>query len=62
MVNSCREFLAKFSQQLEIQEELVREMVSIQEEILRKLELSRFRMFKCYNWNESSLILDAILK
>ena len=34
---SHREFLIKLEQQLELQGELVRKMVSIQEEILRKL-------------------------
>ena len=34
---SPREFLIKLEQQLELQGELVRKMVSIQEEILRKL-------------------------
>jgi len=38
VVNSHREFLIKLEQQLELQGELVRKMVSIQEEILRKLE------------------------
>ena len=61
-VNSCRDFLARFEQQPGLQEERVRKLVSIQEEILRKLELSRFRMFKHYNSNDSLLILDAILK
>jgi|TARA_B100000530_G_scaffold284715_1_gene199101 hypothetical protein len=37
VVNSHREFLIKLEQQLELQGELVRKMVSIQEEILRKL-------------------------
>ena len=37
VVNSHREFLIKPEQQLELQGELVRKMVSIQEEILRKL-------------------------
>ena len=38
VVTSHREFLVKLEQQLELQGELVRKMVSIQEEILRKLE------------------------
>ena len=37
VVTSHREFLIKLEQQLELQGELVRKMVSIQEEILRKL-------------------------
>ena len=37
VVTSHREFLVKLQQQLELQGELVRKMVSIQEEILRKL-------------------------
>ena len=38
VVTSHREFLITLEQQLEAQGELVRKMVSIQEEILRKLE------------------------
>ena len=38
VVTSHREFLVKLEQQLELQGELVRKMVTIQEEILRKLE------------------------
>jgi|GEM_PF-6798701 len=38
VITSPREFLIKLEQQLELQGELVRKMVSIQEEILRKLE------------------------
>ena len=39
VITSHREFLVKLEQQLELQGELsVRKMVSIQEEILRKLE------------------------
>ena len=38
VITSHREFLTKLEQQLELQGELVRKMVSIQEEILRKLE------------------------
>ena len=38
VVTSHREFLIKLEQQLELQGERVRKMVSIQEEILRKLE------------------------
>ena len=37
VVTSHCEFLTKLEQQLELQGELVRKMVSIQEEILRKL-------------------------
>jgi len=37
VITSHREFLIKLEQQLELQGELVRKMVSIQEEILRKL-------------------------
>ena len=37
VITSHREFLTKLEQQLELQGELVRKMVSIQEEILRKL-------------------------
>ena len=51
-----------FGQQLELQEEIVRKLVPIQEEILRNLELSRFQMFKYYNWNDSLSLLHAILK
>ena len=46
VVNSYRVFLPMFGQQLELQEEIVRKLVPIQEEILRNLELSRFQMFK----------------
>ena len=38
VITSHREFLTKLEQQLELQGELVRKMVSIQEQILRKLE------------------------
>ena len=38
VITSHREFLTKLEQQLELQGELVRKMLSIQEEILRKLE------------------------
>ena len=38
VITSHREFLTKLEQQLELQGELVCKMVSIQEEILRKLE------------------------
>ena len=38
VITSPREFLIKLEQQLELQGELVRKMVSIQEEILRKLQ------------------------
>ena len=38
VITSHREFLVMLEQQLELQGELVRKMVSIQEEILRKLE------------------------
>ena len=38
VITSHREFLIKLEQQLELQGELVRKMVSIQEEILRKLQ------------------------
>ena len=38
VIASHREFLIKLEQQLELQGELVRKMVSVQEEILRKLE------------------------
>ena len=38
VITSHREFLIKLEQQLELQGELVRKMVSIQEEILRKLD------------------------
>ena len=38
VVTSHREFLIKLEKQLELRRELVRKMVSIQEEILRKLE------------------------
>ncbi len=38
VITSPREFLLKLEQQLELQGELVRKMVSVQEEILRKLE------------------------
>ncbi|MBH57921.1 MAG: hypothetical protein CMJ82_12125 [Planctomycetaceae bacterium] len=46
VVNSYRDFLPMFGQQLELQEEIVRKLVPIQEEILQNLELSRFQMFK----------------
>ena len=62
VVNSYRDFLPMFGQQLELQEEIVRKLVPIQEEILRNLELSRFQMFKYYNWNDSLSLLHAILK
>ncbi len=38
VVTSPREVLIKLEQQLELQGELVRKMVSIREEMLRKLE------------------------
>ena len=62
VVNSYRDVLPMFGQQLELQEEIVRKLVPIQEEILWNLELSRFQMFKYYNWNDSLSLLHAILK
>ena len=47
VVTSHREFLVKLEQQLELQGELVRKMVSIQEEILRKLEYSEVAVLGC---------------
>lgn len=62
VVNSYRDVLPMFGQQLELQEEIARKLVPIQKEILRNLELSRFQMFKYYNWNDSLSLLHAILK